>query len=110
MTPPIGGMSPGMARLGDAYRGTGGVSTAGAGSRISYGYLACLSMALSLKSWSLRQAHPVHSVLPRIILLEVCVGVQRPLEFEADGKTPMAICMCGLSENAPQCDGSHRDY
>ncbi len=33
-----------------------------------------------------------------------------PLEFEADGKTPMAICMCGLSKNAPQCDGSHRDY
>ena len=33
-----------------------------------------------------------------------------PLEFTADGKTPMAMCMCGLSNNAPHCDGSHRDY
>ena len=33
-----------------------------------------------------------------------------PLEFEADGKTPIAMCMCGLSSNAPNCDGSHRDY
>ena len=33
-----------------------------------------------------------------------------PLEFEADGQTPMAMCMCGLSRNAPHCDGSHKDY
>jgi CDGSH iron-sulfur domain-containing protein 3 len=33
-----------------------------------------------------------------------------PLEFEADGKTPMVICMCGLSKAAPRCDGSHRNY
>ena len=33
-----------------------------------------------------------------------------PLEFTADGKTPMAMCMCGLSNKAPHCDGSHRDY
>jgi len=26
------------------------------------------------------------------------------------GKTPIALCMCGLSDNAPNCDGSHRDY
>jgi CDGSH-type Zn-finger protein len=33
-----------------------------------------------------------------------------PLKFEADGKTPMAMCMCGLSKKPPHCDGSHRDY
>jgi CDGSH-type Zn-finger protein len=33
-----------------------------------------------------------------------------PLQFEADGHTPMAMCMCGLSRKAPHCDGSHREY